>query len=233
MRKKVFGLVIGAVLLFALNYRAEARGAQGSSGSTLTVGATPVPHAELLNLVKDDLAAEGITLKVVEFNDYVQPNSALIAGDLDANFFQHIPYLESNPEWKNGLASVFGGCGCCGNQRQLCLGAGINPVRNSLILEGVDSPYVNIAVVKRGNEKDPKFAALTKVLLSQKVKDYILFRYDRFLASLDRDGLPRTAVGFCLEAQLLSEIPAGSRDQKMDMICTRRGSVCRFEFERI
>jgi 5-formyltetrahydrofolate cyclo-ligase len=47
--------------------------------------------------------------------------------------------------------------------------------------------------------------------------------YDRFLAGLDRDGLPCTAAGFCLEAQLLPEIPAGSRDQKMAMICTGTG----------
>lgn len=63
--------------------------------TTLTVGATPEPHAELLNLVKDDLAAEGINLKVVEFTDYVTPNDAVEAGDIDANYFQHIPYLES------------------------------------------------------------------------------------------------------------------------------------------
>jgi D-methionine transport system substrate-binding protein len=63
--------------------------------NTLTVGATPEPHAVFLNLVVDDLAAQGITLKVVEFTDYVTPNKALEDGQIDANFFQHIPYLES------------------------------------------------------------------------------------------------------------------------------------------
>jgi len=63
--------------------------------SVLKVGATPEPHAEILNLVKEDLAAKGIELKVVEFTDYVTPNDAVEAGDIDANFFQHIPYLES------------------------------------------------------------------------------------------------------------------------------------------
>ncbi len=63
--------------------------------TTLKVGATPEPHAEILNLVKDDLAEKGITLKVIEFTDYVTPNEALEAGDIDANYFQHIPYLES------------------------------------------------------------------------------------------------------------------------------------------
>ena len=77
-------------------------------GNELSIGATPVPHATLLSLVKDDLAAMGITLKIVEFTDYVQPNMAVIAGDLDANFFQHIPYLESNEEWSTKLTSAFG-----------------------------------------------------------------------------------------------------------------------------
>ncbi|MCQ2576433.1 MAG: MetQ/NlpA family ABC transporter substrate-binding protein [Treponema sp.] len=61
----------------------------------IKVGATPEPHAELLNLVKEDLAANGYDLQVVEFTDYVTPNEALEAGDLDANYFQHLPYLES------------------------------------------------------------------------------------------------------------------------------------------
>jgi len=62
---------------------------------TIKVGATPEPHAELLNLITEDLAAEGITLKVIEFTDYVTPNDAVESGDIDANYFQHIPYLES------------------------------------------------------------------------------------------------------------------------------------------
>ena len=62
---------------------------------SLKVGATPEPHAEILNLVKEDLAAKGIDLQVVEFTDYVTPNDAVEAGDIDANYFQHIPYLES------------------------------------------------------------------------------------------------------------------------------------------
>ncbi len=61
----------------------------------LVVGATPNPHAELLNLVKDDLNAQGIDLVVKEFQDYVIPNEAVESGEIDANFFQHIPYLES------------------------------------------------------------------------------------------------------------------------------------------
>ena len=62
---------------------------------TIKVGATPEPHAEILNLIKDDLAAKGVKLEVVEFTDYVTPNDAVEAGDIDANYFQHIPYLDS------------------------------------------------------------------------------------------------------------------------------------------
>ena len=72
--------------------------ASGSSSDvvTLTVGATPSPHAKILTYINDNLAeAEGIKLNIVEYTDYVQPNTALNDGDLDANFFQTVPYLEN------------------------------------------------------------------------------------------------------------------------------------------
>lgn len=65
------------------------------SGQTVSVAATPTPHAEILNnVVKDLLADKGITLKVIEFTDYVQPNNVVDSGEVDANYFQHIPYLD-------------------------------------------------------------------------------------------------------------------------------------------
>ena len=67
----------------------------------IKVGATPVPHAELLELVKEDLASEGIELEIVEFNDYLTPNLALNDGSIDANFFQHEPYFVDNIETNN------------------------------------------------------------------------------------------------------------------------------------
>lgn len=83
--------------------------AAGKKKTTLKVGATPEPHAEILNLVKADLKKQGITLKVVEFTDYVTPNKALEDGQIDANFFQHLPYLESfNQEQGTHLASAAG-----------------------------------------------------------------------------------------------------------------------------
>jgi D-methionine transport system substrate-binding protein len=258
--KKMISLLLAGMLVMALIFTACIK--KKESGSTLTVGATPVPHAELLNLVKDDLAAQGITLKVIEFTDYVQPNSALIAGDLDANFFQHIPYLETNAEWSSKLVSAFGvhvepfglysskynnindlpneasiaipndpsnggrallllqanglitlkaGAGLTATPRDVtgnpknfrfqeleaaqlprslqdvdaatingnyALEAGLNPLRDSLIIEGADSPWVNIVVVQKGKENDPRIIALKNALLSTKVKNFIGSHYD-------------------------------------------------------
>ncbi len=61
----------------------------------LKVGATAVPHAEILNQIKPSLAKEGVDLQVIEFSDYVKPNMALNDKELDANFFQHEPYLDT------------------------------------------------------------------------------------------------------------------------------------------
>ena len=79
-------ITFATLLLVAVSVYAETK---------LKVGATPEPHAELLNLVKDDLAAEGIALEVIEFQDYVIPNEAVESGEIDANYFQHLPYLNS------------------------------------------------------------------------------------------------------------------------------------------
>lgn len=62
--------------------------------NTLTIGVSPIPHKEIVELVKEDLKKEGINLEIVTFNDYVQPNLSLQDKSLDANFFQHIPYMD-------------------------------------------------------------------------------------------------------------------------------------------
>lgn len=73
----------------------------------LSVAATPVPHAELLEFVKPALEKEGVELDIKVFTDYVQPNMQVSDGQLDANFFQHKPYLDSfNEERKTNLVSV-------------------------------------------------------------------------------------------------------------------------------
>jgi D-methionine transport system substrate-binding protein len=257
MKKTIAGLFIAGALVFGLILPVYAGGKKDAGAATLTVGATPVPHAELLNLTKEELAAQGIELKVVEFTDYVAPNTALIAGDIDANFFQHIPYLESNAEWNSLLVSAFGvhvepfglysasvknladlkegatiaipndpsnggrallllqahglitlkaGVGITATPQDIAsnpknlqfreleaaqlprsladvdaaaingnyaLEAGLIPAKDSLIIEGSESPYVNIVVVKKGGEDDFRIQALQRALRSPKVKDYI------------------------------------------------------------
>lgn len=75
--------------------------------TTITVGASTTPHAEILAVVKEDLAAQGYNLEIVEFSDYVLPNTSLEDGSLDANYFQHKPYLDSfNAENGTSIVSV-------------------------------------------------------------------------------------------------------------------------------
>ena len=77
------------------------------AGTTITVAASPTPHAEILSVVKDILAAKNITLDIKEFTDYVQPNNVVESGEIDANYFQHVPYLEDfNAENGTHLVSV-------------------------------------------------------------------------------------------------------------------------------
>lgn len=73
----------------------------------IKIGATPAPHAEILVKAKELLAAKGYELEIVEYTDYIQPNVALDQGELDANYFQHQPYLtDFNTENKTNLVSV-------------------------------------------------------------------------------------------------------------------------------
>ena len=73
----------------------------------IKIGATPSPHAEILEAAKDDLAAAGVNIEIVTYNDYVQPNLATEQGEIQANYFQHQPYLDDfNAENKTDLVSV-------------------------------------------------------------------------------------------------------------------------------
>jgi len=228
----------------------------------LKVGATPVPHAELLNLVKDDLKKEGIDLQIIEFTDYVTPNLALNEGEIDANFFQHLPYLESfskdrglkfavagkvhveplglyskkynsienlsngalilipnDPsngaralillehagliklDPKAGLKATefdiienihnfqFKATDAAQIPRALkdvdaavingnyALESNLNPIKDSILLEGAESPYANIIAIKEDHKKDLKIIALMKALNSENVKKFILENY--------------------------------------------------------
>lgn len=230
--------------------------------NVLTVGATPEPHAAMLNLIAEDLAKEGLSLKVVEFTDYVTPNEAVESGQIDANFFQHVPYMESfnkekgfhlvsvggthveplalySKKYKSfealpqgatiaipndptnegrallllqsaGLISINEKAGLTAtpiditkNDKKInfkeieaaslprvlddvdgavingnyALPAGLTANRDGLLVEGADSPYVNIVTVKAGNEADPRIAKLMKALRSEKVKEWIKTKY--------------------------------------------------------
>ena len=114
--KPLAGIVAAAGLALALTAcggnSGAATTAAASSGAAsdnvITVGASPSPHAEILEAIKPELEAQGYELKVVEYSDYVQPNVALSEGDLDANYFQHLPYLE-NYNTENGTDLVSAG----------------------------------------------------------------------------------------------------------------------------
>lgn len=76
-------------------------------GQTITVAASPTPHAEVLGVAKEILAEKGVTLDIKEYTDYVVPNDVVESGEIDANYFQHIPYLENfNKEKGTHLVSV-------------------------------------------------------------------------------------------------------------------------------
>ena len=90
MKKRVFALTLALLLVLAL-----AACAGKEEAKTIKVGATPAPHAEILEVAKELLAKEGYTLEIVEFDDYIMPNTAVEEGELDANYFQHITYMNT------------------------------------------------------------------------------------------------------------------------------------------
>ncbi|NLK45282.1 MAG: ABC transporter substrate-binding protein [Treponema sp.] len=247
--------------LFAATFLFAA-GANDTDSSVLVVGATPEPHAEMLKLIAPDLLEQGITLKIVEFTDYVTPNTAVEDGQIDANFFQHIPYMETfNAEkgtnlvnaggihiepvalYSNKISSIkdikpgstiaipndptnegrallllqaagliqldpeagitatplditvnfkaikFREIEAASLPRVLkdvdaavingnyAIPAGLSAAKDGLVVEGKDSPYVNIIAVKAGKEKDQRIVALVKALQSQKIKNFVKERY--------------------------------------------------------
>lgn len=236
--------------------------AANSSTIKIKVGATAIPHAEILNFVKPLLADEGVDLEVVEMADYVRPNLAVSDKELDANYFQHIPYLEefakehnldlaiaskihiepmgiysqkvkSLDEIKNGdtvaipndptnggrallllekakLITLKPDAGITATIQDIvenpnnlifkeleapqlprsfedvtlavintnyALDANLNPTKDALLIEQADSPYVNILVVRKGDENRPEIEKLAKVLTSPEVKQFIEEKY--------------------------------------------------------
>ena len=120
MKKKVLATVLATVLVVGAfagcgsedatnNAAADTQAAADANNDeetvtekgTIKIAASPTPHAEILNKAKDILAKEGWTLEITEFEDYVQPNLVVESGEFDANYFQHVPYLDSFNEENN------------------------------------------------------------------------------------------------------------------------------------
>lgn len=233
-----------------------------ASAGTLRVGASPVPHAEILEFVKPTLAKQGVTLVIREFSDYVQPNLALADGSIDVNFFQHLPYLNAFQKGRPlgivpgakvhvepigvysrrvqnlrdlkagatialpndpsnsgralklleraGLIRLKAGVGVSAtvldiktNVKQLrfreleaaqlpralgdveaavintnyALDAGLNPLKDALLLEDKHSPYANLLAVKPATLNNPDYLKLVAALHSPEVKAFILKKY--------------------------------------------------------
>ncbi|MBU5438527.1 MetQ/NlpA family ABC transporter substrate-binding protein [Tissierella sp. MSJ-40] len=253
--KKVLSLILIVVLSLSLLAGCSKK---ESADNEIKIGVSPVPHRELINLIKEDLENEGLKVTVIEFTDYVKPNHALADKEIDANFFQHEPYLNDFKEKEkldiislgkvhiepmgfysskinsidelkdgseilipndtvnggrallllesNGLIKLKDGAGLEATEKDIvenpknlkvksleagslprvlkdvdgavingnyALDAGLNPVKDSLFIEGKDSPYANLVAIRAGEENKEKFVKLLKALQSEKVKKYI------------------------------------------------------------
>ena len=273
MKKKLLALLLGLTLCLSL---AACGGDSGTTTDdttetdgdtaetvTLTVAASPTPHAVILEQCVPLLAEQGIELVVNQYDDYVVPNTAVEDGDEDANYFQHLPYLEEFNESRGthlvSVASVhiepmgiYAGQttsledlpdgavigvpndptnegrallllqsqglitlddssnltatpnNIVDNPKNLefreieaqtlpsslpdldlavinsnyALGAGLNPNTDALAIESSDSPYVNVLVVKEGNENNEAIQALVEALHSDTIRDYITETFD-------------------------------------------------------
>lgn len=242
----------------------------------LVIGASNVPHAEILEFAKPLLEEEGVELEIVTFEDYVLPNEALDSGELDANYFQHIPYLEGQIEThgydfvnvggihiepiglysqkydsldelpdgaeilisdstadhgrilmmleENGLIKLKEGVGVDAtlddiveNPRNFnikaniepalltaayehgegdavlinsnfALDAGLNPTTDAIAIEALDqsNPYINVVVVRKGDENDERIKKLMDILFSEEVKNFILEEYDGSIVPVEK-----------------------------------------------
>lgn len=272
--KKLLSFLLLSVLVLALAACGTKDDANSSSDEgtkddetkekvTLKVGASHTPHAVILEKAKPILAKEGIDLVIEEYQDYVLPNEDLNNGDLDANYFQHIPYLEQkvaeegydlvnaggihiepigiySKKYKSldelpdgatilisnsipdhgrilslleaqGLIKLKDGIDktkatlddIVENPKNLkieatdapemmvtyyeneegdavvinsnfAIDAGINPVKDSIAIEGSESPYVNVIAVRSGDENREEIKKLVEVLRSKEIQDFIL-----------------------------------------------------------
>ena len=99
--KKIIAIALCLVLALSLFAGCTPK----TDDKTIVIAASPTPHAEILEIAKEELAKAGYTLEIKKFNDYVVPNTATEDGEVDANYFQHTPYLDTfNAE--NGTSIV-------------------------------------------------------------------------------------------------------------------------------
>ena len=254
-RKGLLSILLVGALAFSLTACGK------KEDKTIKIGVSPVPHEEIVNEIKPLVEAKGYTLEVVEFNDYVTPNTALAEKELDANFFQHVPYLENMNKEKgldltwvakihiepmglysqkvkkfedikdgatiaipndasngaralklladNGLfkvkdAELISPNDITENPKNIkiteldaaqlprtlsdvdaavintnyALDAGLNPLKDALIIESKDSPYANILAVRKGDEETEKTKVLKDALTSPEAKKFIEEKYD-------------------------------------------------------
>lgn len=112
MKKKLLALALGLVVVLTTACGAknsDNKNTENKEGvKVVKIGVSPEPHQKLVELVKEDLEKEGIKLDIVTFTDYIQPNLALDAKELDLNFFQHKPYLDEFNNKKDTKLSVLG-----------------------------------------------------------------------------------------------------------------------------
>jgi D-methionine transport system substrate-binding protein len=260
--KKLLALLTSVILLLAIS----ACSGDDENENKLVVGASNVPHAEILEQVKPILAEQGIELEIVTFQGYVLPNQALDSKELDANYFQHIPYLQSqiadhgydfvnaggvhiepigvystkyesihdlpnkgvilmsNSVADHGrILTLLQNEGIIGlkegvepadatiddiafNPKKLvfkadieagllpqayknnegdavlintnyAIDAGLNPLKDAILIEGSNSPYVNVVAVRSGDENREDIQALLEVLHSKEIQDFIKTEY--------------------------------------------------------
>jgi len=271
--KKVISLILAVVLFSALaigcsseqttSSAQDSANAEEKTEKVIKVGATPVPHAEILEVIKDLLKEKGIKLEIVVFDDYVQPNTALADGEIDANFFQHQPYLDNfNKErglnlvpltkvhveplglysskikdidelkdgstiaipndvtnnarallllQANGIIKLKDGGSITSSELDVlenpknikfeaieaaqlprvlddvdaavintnfAIPAGLNPVKDALIIEDGNSPYANILVVRQEEQNREELKELANALNSEQVKKFIQEKYE-------------------------------------------------------
>lgn len=262
MKKKLFAMLGLAATLFFTGCGGD-NGGGSEKMSTIKIGATPVPHTEILEEIKPDLKEKGIALEIVEFNDYVQPNIALNDKELDANFFQHEPYLNdfikehkemklknaggvhiepmgiyskkikdlkelpdgahiaipNDPtnggrallllqkaellKLKDGVKETATVQDIAENPKNFviqeveaaqlprtlddvdaaiintnfAMNAELNPMKDALFIEDKTSPYVNILVVRDGDESREEIKTLLETIKSEKIKKFIEEKY--------------------------------------------------------